>query len=255
MARLASCPNCGAPLRASEASATDCPYCGCRIVLEPKPVPVVRPTPVAQAAMTPLIIAVAGVVVLVGIGSALAFLRAPAVSAQPAAARAPLVAATTAAKGRPSVALSRLGAIDVGLQTDAAKVAMPRDFPEAEPDMHQIEYRFRLDHPAFQEAVVVWEWGCRCLSHVHVRFRDFPTRQRAPQSFVPCIGKRLAPPSKAQEPFSYEWDRGGNLPELRLSQELRIDLRAGGGQQAWQDMLGAVDACGRELAAAAASPP
>ena len=161
MARLASCPNCGAPLRGSDASATDCPYCGCRVELEPKPPLAVRPARPAQSSVTLLIVAVAGMVVLVGVGSALALLRAPRVSARAAAPRTPALAATS--DGRPSVPLSRLAAIDVGLNTDAAKIAMPRDFPEAEPDVHRIEYRFRIDHPAFHEAVVVWEWGCRCL--------------------------------------------------------------------------------------------
>ena len=87
-----------------------------------------------------------------------------------------------------------------------------------------------------------------------MRFKDYPTRERAPRSFVPCIAKRLGPPSKVQEPFNYDWDRGGTLPELSLSQQLRIDLRAGGGQHAWQDLVGAIDVCGREITTAT-SPP
>lgn len=91
-----------------------------------------------------------------------------------------------------------------------------------------------------------WEWGCDCLEGFVFFFKDYPTRQRAGESFIPCLERELGPTSKSAPPFDYEWAARAGAPRFHLGpQSLSLDFARDSNQQGLRTVLRVLAACGR----------
>ena len=123
------------------------------------------------------------------------------------------------------MAWNRLEGIDIHATVDQAKVALKQQFPEAKVDQDK-QYRLDLDHPILSDVLYNWEWGCSCLDRVVFFFKDYPTRMKTPEAFIPCLTRGLGPLTSSAPPFDYDWPAHGESSRTCTSarKDLTIDI-------------------------------
>lgn len=253
MVALLKCPNCGAPVQGSvSGERRACGYCGALLQLPSAP-PAAPPRaapPPPPAGRSASRVPVAGLVAgLVTVGFALvAGLTAlgPATPAARGAVRpaapSPVVASTAPQKPK-GVAWERLAQIDIHATTDAAKLAMKQQFPEATVQQDK-EYRFDLEHPILSDVFYDWDWGCACLQRAVFFFKDYPTRMKTQDAFIPCLVRGLGAMATSAPPFDYEWAAHADVPRVHLGpQTLSIDVTRSTSQASYQRVLGVLGGC------------
>lgn len=242
---LLKCPNCGAPLEGARlGSLRECPYCRSLIALPEPPAPAKAPSP-AQRAARPVAarVALGGLLALGALGLAgglLSTFRAQKIaSTPPRAGRPPALKASV-----PAVAWQRLDAIDPRLKLAQAQVELPKSFPEVTTDMHRKEFSLSLQHRVLNRGLLSWEWGCDCLERMVFFFSDYPTRQRANESFIPCLERELGKTSKSAPPFDFEWAAHSDTPRVHLGpQTLSLDFSREASQAGLRRVLAALARC------------
>jgi hypothetical protein len=231
-----------------------CSYCGALLQV-PKPAPALH-APRAQAQPSSsraiLMVAILGmlsVAVAVGVASYRSVLSSmspdPTPQATPAVAAAPgvAVAAVTSPQKAAAVAFNRLESIDIRATVEQAKISVKQQFPEARVDEDK-EYRMDLDHPILSSVYYPWDWGCTCLDRVVFFFKDYPTRMKTPEAFIPCLVRGLGPIAKSAPPFDYDWPAHGDLPHVHLGpQDLTLDLAHGTSEASYRNALRVLGGC------------
>jgi hypothetical protein len=146
---------------------------------------------------------------------------------------------------RETVPFDSLEGIDIRWTLDQAKTKMPEAVPRAEPDVHKKEYTIELDHPVLTRVIYNWEWGCTCLDHIVFHFKDYATRQRIGESFLPCLERAHGAPTKSAPPFDYEWEAVDGAPRLHLGpQVVSVDPTETTTQAGYRKVIGALGGCG-----------
>lgn len=257
MVALLKCPNCGAPLQGVNlAGQHACTYCGALLQVPkaaPPPAPPLRmPTP-AAAPRAPRAVLVVSIVMLLGIALAAgvttfraltASMSPPLVAAPVPAAAAPRAVGATAAPQPPvGIPWSRLEAIDIHATTDQAKVALRQQFPEAKVEQDK-DYRLDLDHPILSDVFYSWNWGCTCLERVVFFFKDYPTRMKTQEAFIPCLVRGLGPLTTSAPPFDYDWAANGDMPRVHLGpQTLTISIEHSTSEATYRKVLRVLGGC------------
>lgn len=240
---LLKCPNCGAPLEGAKVgSLRSCPYCGSLIALPEAHAPAAA-THHRQRARFPMATwLVLGVVLALGlIGSLLSVFRGLQTPSKTTLAALPAPKAAPAA-----VAWQRLDALDPSLKLAQAQVELPKSFPEVTTDVHRKEFSLSLQHGVLNRALLSWEWGCDCLDGIVFFFKDYPTRQRANESFIPCLQRELGSTSKSAPPFDFEWAAHADAPRLHLGpQTLSLDFSRESSQAGLRRVLAVLAQCGQ----------
>jgi hypothetical protein len=229
VAVLLKCPNCGAPLEGAKlGSLRECPYCRSLIALPEPSAPATAPLhPPRSARRGATWLALGGVLVVGALGLTAVFLS---------TFRTQKVAA--------KVAWQRLDAIDPSLKLARAQVELPKSFPEVTTDVHRKEFHFNLQHRVLNRGFLSWEWGCDCLERMVFFFSDYPTRQRANESFIPCLARELGETSKSAPPFDFEWAAHAGAPRVHLGpQTLSLDFSDERSQAGLRRVLAALARC------------
>ena len=250
---MLKCPNCGAPLQGGNlAEQHACKYCGALLqVPQSAPPPgLPLPVPVAVAApQAPRMVLVISVLMLLGVALAagVATFRGMMASMSPppaAPAAAPRAVGETASPQKPvGIAWSRLEAIDIHATTDQAKVVVRQQFPEANVEQDK-DYRLNLDHPILSDVFYSWDWGCACLERVVFFFKDYPTRMKTQEAFIPCLVRGLGPLTTSAPPFDYEWAAHGDTPRVHLGpQTLTITLERTTSEASYRNVLRVLGGC------------
>jgi hypothetical protein len=144
----------------------------------------------------------------------------------------------------PAVAWQRLDAIDPSLPLARAQVELPKSFPEVTTDVHKKEFHLNLQHRVLNRGFLSWEWGCDCLERMVFFFSDYPTRQRANESFIPCLERELGKTSKSAPPFDFEWAAHAGAPRVHLGpQTLSLDFSDEPNQAGLHRVLAALARC------------
>ena len=251
---MLKCPNCGAPLQGTGmAEQRACTYCG-TLLQVPKPAPAMQaPRAAAQPHSSRAILLVsvlgllslalaAGVVTFRTVMSSMSAVAVP--EGSPAGAeQAAQVAQVALPPTPPRVAWNRLEGIDIHATVDQAKVALKQQFPEAKVDQDK-EYRIDLDHPILSDVLYSWDWGCTCLERAVFYFKDYPTRMKTTEAFIPCLERGLGAITTSAPPFDYDWPAHGDLPHVHLGpQILMIDLPRGTSEVSYRKVLGILGSC------------
>jgi hypothetical protein len=236
------CPNCGAPLQGSSpAEQRACAYCGALLQV-PKSAPPLyapqsQPQPQSSRAILRLsVLATLSVVLAAGLA---AFRGASSSSSE-----SPVAAPGVASPPKPSgVAWNRLEGIDIHATVDQAKLALKQQFPEAHVDQDK-DYGMDVDHPILSRALYSWSWGCTCLEGVVFFFKDYPTRMKTEQAFIPCLVRGLGPIAKSAPPFDYDWPAHGDVPRVHLGpQDLSVDIERGTSEESYRRVLRVLGGC------------
>ncbi|MEO7035104.1 MAG: zinc ribbon domain-containing protein [Polyangiaceae bacterium] len=251
MVAVLKCPNCGAPLQSSATEQRACTYCGALLHV-PKPAPAVyaplaQPHPQSSRAI--LVVAVLGLLsVALAVGVATFRSVQSSMSADPTP-HATLAVAGAAAPGAAApqtpagAAWNRLEAIDIHATVEQAKISMKQQFPDAKVDQDK-EYRMDLDHPILSSAYYPWDWGCTCLERVIFFFKDYPTRMKTPEAFIPCLVRGLGPIASSAPPFDYDWPAHGDVPHVHLGpQLLMVYLPHGTSEASYRNVLRVLGGC------------
>jgi len=248
---MLKCPNCGAPLQGTGmAEQRACTYCGALLQV-PKPAPAMQAPRAAtqpQASRAVLLVSVLGLLSLAlaaGVTTFRTVMSSMSPAPVPRATPAVAAQATEAAlpQGPPRVAWNRLEGIDIHATVDQAKVALKQQFPEAKVDQDK-EYRIDLDHPILSDVFYSWDWGCTCLERAVFFFKDYPTRMKTPEAFIPCLERGLGAISTSAPPFDYDWPAHGDLPHVHLGpQDLTIDLARGTSEVSYRKALRILGGC------------
>jgi hypothetical protein len=136
-----------------------------------------------------------------------------------------------------------LEAIDIHATVDQAKISVKRQFPEAKVEQDK-DYRLDLDHPILSDVLYPWDWGCACLEHIVFYFKDYPTRMKTQEAFIPCLTRGLGQPTSSAPPFDYEWAAHGELPLVHLGpQDLSISIARSTSEAAYRNVLRVLDGC------------
>ncbi|MEO8903173.1 MAG: zinc ribbon domain-containing protein [Polyangiaceae bacterium] len=252
MVAVLKCPNCGAPLQSSAAEQRACTYCGALLHV-PKPAPAVHAPPLqpqSQSSRTILRIVSLGVLSVTLTVAVATFRRVqsslspdPTPHAVAAGVVAPGAVAAAAAQTPAGVAWNRLESIDIHATVEQAQISMKQQFPEAKVEQDK-EYRLDLDHPILNSAYYPWDWGCTCLDHVVFFFKDYPTRMKTGEAFIPCLVRGLGPIAKSAPPFDYDWPAHGDIPHVHLGpQLLMLDLPHGTSEASYRNALRVLGAC------------
>jgi len=252
---MLKCPNCGAPLPATGvAEQRACTYCGALLHV-PKPAPAMQAPRAAtqpQASRAVLLVSVVGLSSLALAAGVVTFRSmmssmsaAPVPQGAPAGAEQAAQAAVQAAlpPTPPRVAWNRLEGIDIHATADQAKVSLKQQFPEAKVEQDK-DYRIALDHPILSDVFYSWDWGCTCLERALFFFKDYPTRMKTPEAFIPCLERGFGAISTSAPPFDYDWPAHGDLPHVHLGpQDLTIDLARGTSEVSYRKALGILGGC------------
>jgi hypothetical protein len=234
------CPNCGAPLQGGGTTEQRaCVYCGALLQVPKSAPPLSAPQPQSSRAIL-LFSALATLSVALAAGLA-AFRSASATSSSSVSlAAAPRVVAPP----EPSrVAWNRLEGIAIHANVDQAKLALKQQFPEADVEQDKT-YRLELDHPILSRALYSWDWGCACLEGVMFSFKDYPTRMKTEQAFIPCLVRGLGPIATSAPPFDYDWPAHGDTPRVHLGpQDLSIDIARGTSEESYRRVLRVLGGC------------
>ncbi len=248
---MLKCPNCGAPLPGGGmAEQRACSYCGVLLQV-PKPAPATqapRAPAQRQSSRAILLVSVLGLLSLALAAGVVTFRTmmssmssAPVPEASPAAAEQAAQAALPPTP--PRVAWNRLAGIDIHATADQAKVSLKQQFPEAKVEQDK-DYRIDLDHPILSDAFYSWDWGCTCLERAVFFFKDYPTRMKTPEAFIPCLERGLGAVTTSAPPFDYDWPAHGDLPHVHLGpQILTIDLARGTSEVSYRKVLGILGSC------------
>jgi hypothetical protein len=151
--------------------------------------------------------------------------------------------AATAPQTPNGVAWNRLESIDIHATVEQAKISLKRQFPEAKIEQDK-EYRMDLDHPILGSVYYPWDWGCACLERVVFFFKDYPTRMKTQDAFIPCLARGLGPVAKSAPPFDYDWPAHGDVPHVHLGpQDLTLDLPRGTSEASYRSALRVLGGC------------
>jgi hypothetical protein len=246
---ILKCPNCGAPLQgAGQDAQRACDYCGALLQVPTAAPPTLAPQPRAQRTHTAWVAAVLvtfGVALVAGLA---AFRSATSIMTPPVAPRtvptAPPGAGVTTSPAQPTgIAWARLESIDIHASADQAKVTIKQQFPEAKVDQDK-DYRLEVDHPVLSAVVYSWSWSCACLDSVVFYFKDYPTRMKTQEAFIPCLVRGLGPLTTSAPPFDYEWAAHGDTPRVHMGPQIvSIDIERGTSQASYRNVLRVLGGC------------